>query len=83
MTSAVAIVFAFRAQQKSIQPFVLPHGVDAIEPAGKHFVDVALMADVKNKFVLWRAEDAMQRNRQLDHAEIRTEMPARLRKHFD
>ena len=41
VSGAVAIVFALGAQQESVQPLVLPHRPDAIEPAGKHFVDVA------------------------------------------
>ena len=68
---AVAIVLAFGAQQKAVQPFVLPHRRDAIEPPGKHLVHVALMADVEDELVLRRFENAMQRDRQLDHAEIR------------
>ena len=80
---AVAIVFAFGAQEKAVQSLVLPHRADAIEPAGKHFVDVTLMADVEDKFVLGRIEDAMQRNGQFDDAEIRPEMSAGLRKNLD
>jgi hypothetical protein len=83
VTGAVAIVFAFRAQKKSVQPLVLPHRADAIEPAGKHFVDVTLVADVEDETVPRRIEDAMQRDRQLDHAEIRSEMSAGLREDFD
>ena len=56
---------------------------DAIEPAGKHFVDVTLVADVEDKLVLRRVENAMQRDGQLDHAEIRPEMAAGLREHLD
>ena len=56
---------------------------NAIAPAGEHLVDVALMADVEDELVLRRVEDAMQRDGQLDHAEIRPEMAAGLRKNVD
>ena len=80
---AVAIVFAFGPQQKSVQSLVLPHRADAIEAAGKHFVDVTLVADVEDKSVLGSIEDAVQRDGQFDHAEIWTEMAAGLRKDLD
>ena len=70
-------------KKKSVEPLVLPHRVDAIEAAGKHFVDVTLMTDIEDKPVLRRVEDAMQRDGQLDDAEIWPEMPAGLRKDFD
>ena len=57
--------------------------MNAIEPAGKHLVDVALVADVENELVARGSEDAMERDRELDHAEIRAEMAAGLREHFD
>ena len=53
VTRAVTIMFAFGAEEKAVEPLVLPHRVDAIEAAGKHLVDVALMADVEDEFVLW------------------------------
>ena len=80
---AVAIVLAFGAQEKAVQPLVLPHRVKAIEAAGKHLVDVALMADVEDELVLRRVEDAMQRDGQFDHAEIRSEMAAGLGEDVD
>ena len=83
VSGAVAIVLAFGAQQESVQPLVLAHRVDAIAPAGKHLVDVALVADVEDELVLRRVEDAMQRDRQFDHAEVRAEMAAGLRKNAD
>ena len=56
---------------------------NAIEPAGKHLVDVALVADVEDELVLRRVENAMQRDGQLDDAEIRSEMAAGLREDLD
>ena len=83
VTRAVAIMLAFGAEEKAVQPLVLPHGVNAIEPAGKHLVDVALVTDVEDELVLRRVENAMERDGQLDHAEIGSEMTAGLREHLD
>ncbi len=79
MARAVAIMLALRAEKEAIQSFVLPHRPDAIEPPGEHFVHVALVADVEDKLVCGRFENAMQRDRQFDHAQIRAEMAAGLR----
>ena len=46
--------------------------------SGQDFVDINLMAHVPDEFVLGRVEDAVQRDGQLDHAEVRAEMPAAL-----
>ena len=83
VSRAIAIVFAFRAQQKSVQPLVLPHRADAIETAGKHFVDVTLVADIENEAVPRSIENAMQRDGQFDHAEIGPKMASGLREDFD
>ena len=72
MARAVGIVLALGAEKKAIQPLVLAHGVDAIEPAGGHFVHVALGTGVKNDVVFRRGEDAVERDRRLDHPEVRT-----------
>ena len=79
MTRAVAIVLAFRAQEKAIEAAVLSHCGKAIETASEHFVHVTLVAHVHDKAVARRVEDAMQRNGQFDYAEIWTKMPAGLR----
>jgi hypothetical protein len=78
MPGAIAIMLAFGAEEKAVEPLVLPHRSDAIEASGKHFVDVTLMADVKNKLVLGSLKNAMQSDRQFDDAKVRTEMPAGL-----
>src|ERR1700731_88170 len=83
MTSTVTIVFAFRAQKKTVQSLVLTHGVDAIEPAGKHFVDITLVTDIHDKSITRCVEHAMQSNCQFDDAEIRAEMTTSLRQNFD
>ena len=83
MSRAVAIVFAFGAQQEPVQSLVLPHRPNAIETTGKHFVDVALMADIENEAILRSVENAMERDGQFDHAKVGSEMAARLRENFD
>jgi hypothetical protein len=72
----VAIVLALRAKEEAIQPFVLPHRVEALPPTGEKLVHVALVRNVENEFVLRRVEDPVQGDRQLYHAEIRPEMAA-------
>ena len=54
-----------------------------LEAPGKHFVHVALVADVHDDTVTRGIEHAMQRNRQLSHSEVRSEMPAGLRENLD
>ena len=44
--------------------------------AGEQFVHVPLVGHVEDEFVLWRTEDAVQRDRELDHAEIGTDVAA-------
>ena len=83
MTGTVAIVFAFRAQKKSVEALELPHRMKTIEPAGKNLMDIALMAYVHDKAIARCVEHAMQRNGQLDYAEIRSQMSPGLRKNFD
>src|SRR5204863_1016641 len=74
VSSAVAIVFALGAEQKTVQALVLPHCCDAIEAPGKHFVDVTLVTNVEHEPVPRRFEDAVQGDRELDDAEVRPEM---------
>jgi hypothetical protein len=83
VTRAIAIVLALGAQQKAIEPAELTHGAKSIEPTGKHFVDVTLMADVHYETVTRGVEHAMQRNGQLHNAQVRSQVPARLRENLD
>src|SRR3989442_15189616 len=76
-------MLAFGSQKKTIEPAVLPHRGKAIETSGKYLVNVPLMTDVHHESVAWRVEDPVQRDRQFDHAEIWTKMPACLRKYSD
>ena len=76
VSRAVAIMLAFRAQREAVQAIGAADGVKSIFAAGQQLVDIDLMADVPDEFVLGRVEDVMQGDGQFDHAEIRTEMPA-------
>ena len=82
MSGAVAIMLALGPEQKAVQPLVLPHRADAFETACKHLVDVTLVAHVEDKSVLGSFEDAVQGDRQLHDAEVRTEVAAGLRQDF-
>jgi hypothetical protein len=79
----VAIMFALGAQKKTVEPAELAHCVKTIEPPGKHFVYVALVAYVHDETIPRRVKHAVQRNGQLDNAEIRAEMATGLRENFD
>ena len=83
MACAVTVVITFGAKQKSIQSLVLPDRVKTTASSRQKLVDIALVADVKNQFILWRAENAMQGDGQLHDPEIGPEMPADLRKNRD
>jgi hypothetical protein len=69
-------MLAFRAKEETVEAFILAHRLKALAPAREKFVDVTLMADIEDKLVLGRVEDAMEGDGQLDHSEIRPEMAA-------
>src|SRR5207237_10019555 len=83
VTGTIAIMLAFGSQKKTIEPAVLPHRGKAIETPGKYLVDITLVTYVHDKSVSRCVENAMQRDGQFDYAEIRTKMPASLRKDSD
>ena len=76
VTRAVAIVRAFRAQGEAVQAVRLPDGAKPVFAVGENLVNVNLVAHIPDEFVLGRVEDAVQRDGQLDHTEVRTEMAA-------
>ena len=59
---AVAVVLAFRAQEEAIEALILAHRAEALAASGEKFVDVALVGDIEDEFVLGRVEDAVQRD---------------------
>ena len=76
VAGAVAIVRAFGAQREAVQAVRGANGVKAIFAPGEQLVNVDLVADVPDEFILGSLEHAMQREGQFDDAEIRPEMPA-------
>ena len=83
MRGAERIVFALGAFGEAGQPAALAQRADAVAPAGQNLVRIGLMADVPDQPVVRRVEDVMQRNRKLDDAQARAEMPARDRDGID
>ena len=76
VAGAVAIVLALGAEHEAVQAAGLANGVEAIEAAGKNFVDVGLVAYVEEESVFGSVKDSVEGQRQLDDAEIRAEMTA-------
>ena len=76
MAGAVTVVFALGAEEEAVESAVLTDGVEAFAPAGEHFLDVALVADVEEEFVLGGMEGAVEGDGQFDHAEVGSEMAA-------
>ena len=79
VTRTIRIVLRLRTQKESVEALVGADRVNAIGAAGKHLVDIALMRDIEDKLVLGRGEHAVQRDAQLDYAEVRAEVAAGLR----
>ena len=73
---AVAIVLAFGAQGETVQAAGGADGVKTVLAAGEQFVDVALMADVPDEFVVRRGEDVVEGDGQFDDAEVGAEVAA-------
>src|SRR5260370_24467748 len=76
MSGAVAVMLALGAHRKAAQAPRAADGAKAVPPVGQQFVHIDLMAYVPDKFVLRRLESVMERDGQLDHAQIRAEMAA-------
>ena len=80
---AEAVVLAFGAEHEAVEAAGLADGVEAVAASGEQLVDVGLVADVEDEVVGRRVEDGVERDGQLDHAEVRPEMAARLGQHGD
>ncbi len=83
MTRAEAVVLAFRAQHEAVEAIRLADGVEAVAPAGQQLMHIGLVADVEDKAIGRRIENGVQRDGQLDHAQIRPEMAAGLGQNGD
>ena len=58
------------------QPAALPQRAELRDPPGQQLVHVRLVPGVEDDLVLGRVEDPVDRDRELDHAEVRPEVPA-------
>ena len=76
MRGAEGVVFAFLAAREAGDAAYLRSVLHALAPAGENLVRIGLMTDVPHQPVVRGVEDVMQRDGQLDRAEIGRQMPA-------
>src|SRR6516162_4814288 len=79
MPCSITIVFALGPQEKSIQPLILANRIEPVPAAGEKLMNIPLMAYVEDQLVFWGIENPVQRNCELYHTQIRTEMSTGLR----
>ena len=77
MAGDEGIVDALMGLREAGQAVQLPQGAEALVPSGQQFVGVALMAHIENERIPGGLKDAMERDRQLDCAEVGSKMSAR------
>src|SRR6202011_4370023 len=77
------VVLRFLAFAESGDAIVLANRVKPIAAAGDQLVRIALVAGVENELIARRVEDVVQRQRELDDAEVAAEMSADLRDDLD
>ena len=76
---AEGVVLAFVATREAADAAELAQRVHAVAPAGEDLVRVGLVADVPHQAVVGGVEDVVQRDRQLDRAEVARQVAAGLR----
>ena len=75
MPRSVGIVGAFASRHEPTQSIGFSNAIEVGTIAtGKQFVDVALVGGVKDELILWRAENPVQGDGQLDYPQVRAEM---------
>ena len=72
------VVFALVRVGEAAHAVGLAQRLEARAPAGQELVDVALVRDIEHQSVAVEVEYAVQRHRQLDHAQVGSEVPAGL-----
>ncbi len=77
------VVLRLAAQAEAGEPAVLAQAHHPVAPAGEDLVRVGLVPDVPEQQVARGVEDVVERDRQLDRAEVRREVSARLRDDAD
>ncbi len=83
VTGSVAIVLAFATEKEAVQSPVLADGGKAVESSGEQFVDITLVADVKDELVFGCFKNTVESEGKLDNSEIRPEVSPGLRKNTD
>ena len=83
MTDAEGVEFAFATFREAGNAAVTAQTGHALASSGEDFVRVGLMADIPHQPVFRRVVNVVQGQGQFDRAEIRREMPPRLRHRFD
>src|SRR5690349_13646165 len=76
MSGIERIVIALFPLAEPAQPAVLPKGMELLPSAREQLVGIALIAGVPDDLVSGRIQQIMQRDRQLHHAEVRSQMSA-------
>ena len=74
MPRAEGVVLTLLAKGKARKSARRAQGVEAVFPPGENLMHVTLMSDVEENMILRRIEDAVDRDGQLDDAEIRGEV---------
>ena len=72
MRGAEGVVLALVAAREAGDAAELAQRRHALAPAGQHLVRIGLVAHVPDEAVVRRVEDVVQRDRQLDRAEVAT-----------
>ena len=83
MGRAERVVGTFGALGETGKPAALAQRPHPRAPPGQNLVRIGLMADIPDQLVARRVEDAVQCDRQFDHAKPRAQMAARHRNHID
>ena len=76
MTGIKRVVRALGTFRKTREPVLLSERKKPVRPAGEEFVRIALMAYVPYDFIVRRLKYPVQRDSQLDDAEIGRKMAA-------
>ena len=79
MGGAKSVVSAFGALGEAGQAAALTQGVDFVPAPGENFMWISLVTNVPDDLVTGRVEHVVQRYREFDDAESRSEMAPRYR----
>ena len=83
MSGGKGVVFALADARKAGQPAALAQVSKLLTPAGQYFMNIGLMPHVEHNAILRLAEHILQRQRQLNHAQIGRKMPTLLQHCID